>query len=1236
MKFREIFRFEFKYQLRHVSTWIYAAIPLLFPLVLSQISQSTDDQIYLNAPSFIIFVTVTSGIFWLLTAGAIAGHAATRDVYTLQHPLTYTAPISKLEYLGGRFIAAFALNTLIQLAVPLAFLAALHIPGGPSGILGPFRPEAYLTIFFYFALPNTLFVTACQFSVAVLDRRAIGGYIGSILIFPIISHFIAMAIAKASGNWELWRLIDLAGISLAASTDTWTVVEKNTRLISLEGLLLWNRLLWLSITVALVTYTYFRFRFTHQVAKNFRFQISIPIAIGIRFLRPREFHSTPPEISGPKSEIVNRRSEIKPTFNITTYLSQAGAIARSSFRMIAKSKLGLTVVGLFALHLVVFASQYLMFREVPQYPKTMNLITLLIAPLSGGLRSLIIIPLLIVYFAGELVWRERDGGLNRISDPVPVPEWVFLLGKFWGLGLVIMVWLFFLMMAGILHQAFIGYTHFEVGVYVKALFGFQLADYLLFAMLALAVHVIVNQKYVGHLVMVIVFLYVAAHARLGIEHNLLIYSADPGWSYTDMRGFGPYLWPWISFKLYWAGWALLLAVAARLLWVRSMAEDFRMRLKLARLRFTRTTASVTVVSAGLILCAGGYIFYNTNIRNDYTSARDRTERHARYELTYGKYKDVPQPQLKGTKLHVELYPSQRKAEIRGTCNLINQHDVPLDSIHLSTVWSAETGMVTFDRPSSLVLDDKDLGYRIYTLHKPLQPGDSLTLSFEVKLLSRGFTNRGYAAPVIGNGTYFVNHDWAPAVGYQSDRELRDAGIRKKHGLAPKILFASLYDTATRQTVADKVMSHFEAVVGTEHGQVAIATGALLRKWTTKDQRNYFHYATSAPIGDMYSFYSANYAVREEKWNAQDSVPSHGHPSQGSGVTIMIYYHPGHAENIDRIVRSVKTSLSYFTREFGPYPYSHLTIVERSGYEGQLNAEATTVDYGESFTLANHEDHPKALDITYFAMAHEVSHQWWGAAQLSPARVEGSILLAETLANYSGLKVMEETYGNDQVRLLLAMWRTSYEVPRARFTPPLLQATDAFLGYRKGPLALYALTQYAGKTCVSDALRQLLSKHTAPKDPLPTSLDLYRELQAVTPDSLHYLLRDYFEKNIYWQLKTEQATARQIDSATWQVTLKVQAQKVLVDSTGAEISLPMNDWIEVGVFAPWEEGETSGKTLHLRKYRIHAGEQTITVTVPRKPGRAGIDPNYLLIDLDLDNNTRRVTIEGVKETEPDLI
>lgn len=76
--------------------------------------------------------------------------------------------------------------------------------------------------------------------------------------------------------------------------------------------------------------------------------------------------------------------------------------------------------------------------------------------------------------------------------------------------------------------------------------------------------------------------------------------------------------------------------------------------------------------------------------------------------------------------------------------------------------------------------------------------------------------------------------------------------------------------------------------------------------------------------------------------------------------------------------------------------------------------------------------------------------------------------------------------------------------------------------------------------------------------MPTSLDLYRELQAVTPDSLQYLLHDLFEANTFWELETERATAEQTEAGTWQVTLDVQARKLEVDSEGVETPVPMDD------------------------------------------------------------------------------
>jgi len=82
---------------------------------------------------------------------------------------------------------------------------------------------------------------------------------------------------------------------------------------------------------------------------------------------------------------------------------------------------------------------------------------------------------------------------------------------------------------------------------------------------------------------------------------------------------------------------------------------------------------------------------------------------------------------------------------------------------------------------------------------------------------------------------------------------------------------------------------------------------------------------------------------------------------------------------------------------------------------------------------------------------------------------------------------------------------------------------------------------------------------------------------------------------------------------------VRARKVVVDEAGIETAVPMDDWVEVGVFG---EGEP-----YMEKHRIRSGQQTITVTVPRKPTRAGIDPQGLLIDLDTEDNIKDVKIEN---------
>jgi hypothetical protein len=896
----------------------------------------------------------------------------------------------------------------------------------------------------------------------------------------------------------------------------------------------------------------------------------------------------------------------KREFGLATHARQTWAIAAMSFGTIARSAVGLPLFAAIAILLVLFVPFVIPVMGVPLLPRTAQVMTLLARPIANNpspARALI--PLLIVFYAGELIWRERDAGLSELADTTPVPEWVFFLGKFLGLSLVIVVLMAILTMAGVLAQGRMGYFDFEIGLYLKVLFGIQLIEYLLFALLVFAVHAVVNQQQVGYLVALIAYGFILLASRLGIEHKLLVYASDPGWTYTDMRGFGESLGPWLWFKLYWGAWALLLAVVATLVWVRGTERSVRSRLHVARRRFNRPAAALAATAVTLILSVGGFIFYNTNVLHAYVTAEGRMKHSAEYERVYGQYSRIPQPRLTATTLRVDIYSERREADIRGTYRLVNDRATAIESIHLATAPQVDTRGVSFDRRIARTVEDKELGHRIYTLEEPLRPGDSLQLKFEVHFESHGFSNSGADASVVANGTYFTNLNWLPAIGYQRNRELSSAGVRRQYGLAPRRAFPSLDDAEARRTRVGGDPISFEAIVGTSADQVAVAPGVLRRTWT-EGGRRYFHYVSDVPINNQYGVFSARYALHEEQWK----------PATGSGpdVAIQIFHDPRHAGNLPRMVRAVRASLSYHTERFGPYPHSYIKLIENPTRGMGVQTEAATVEYGEGFSMMNPGDSPQERDAVFAVVAHATAREWWGM-QVAPADVEGAGLLITGLETYSAMRVLEETLGPEQLRRYVLFMLST---PRPRAALPLLRATNSFAFSRKGPLALYAMREYIGKERIDDALRHLYEKYRSGTPPLPTSRDLYRELQAVTPESFQYLLHDLFEKNTFWHLETDRVMAQQTKAGAWRVTLDVQARKVVVDEAGVETEVPMDDWMEVGVFYAGEP--------YLQKHRIRSGKQTITVTVPRKPARAGIDPRHLLSDLgETDDNIKVVKI-----------
>ena len=76
---------------------------------------------------------------------------------------------------------------------------------------------------------------------------------------------------------------------------------------------------------------------------------------------------------------------------------------------------------------------------------------------------------------------------------------------------------------------------------------------------------------------------------------------------------------------------------------------------------------------------------------------------------------------------------------------------------------------------------------------------------------------------------------------------------------------------------------------------------------------------------------------------------------------------------------------------------------------------------------------------------------------------------------------------------------------------------------------------------------------------------------------------------------------------------MEAKKFRADTHGEEHTIPVNDWIDIGV------QDRDGKYLYLQRQKIDREQQDFTITVDQPPAKAGIDPVDKLIDRNPDDN-----------------
>ena len=1191
--FLAIAHFEVRTRLRRLSTWVYFLvfgelammwIAAAGGVIPGAIISFGSGKVWINSPFAIAQTVAFLGLAALTVIGAIMGRAIQQDAEYRTESFFHTAPISKLAYLGGRFTGAAIVLLVILSSIALGGLAGLALPGIDPDRVGPVRLWPYVVPYLTILLPNIVVLGGVFFCLGALTRRMLPIYVGSIVL--LVGWLAANALIRTMENKTLAALIDPFGsVAMSRVTEYWSIAERNEWLVPFEGLLLANRALWLGIAALVVGVTFWRYKFAvaQQGGRNRRGAADDDVAPISRAELPA-IAPTPPRPWRllPRMTWMYFRETVKNVY--------FGVIALAGVLFFVTSS---TTAG------AIFGTT--------TYPVTWQMLELV----SGTFGIFMVA--IIAFYAGELAWRERDSRLDQIQDALPLPTWLAFVAKLLALMLVPVVLQAVLMLAGMGVQTGKGYTNYEPGLYLRTLFGIELVDYWLVCVLAMTVHSVVNQKYLGHFVMIVYFIALAAMDLVGLQHIIYKYGMTGGYVYSDMNGFGPYPLRFRTMQLYWSAGAILLAIAGYLAWVRGTTSDWRGRLAIARARFTRPVAALATFAAVAMASLGGWVYWNTNVLNPYVTTFDLERRQADYEKKYKATAADAQPKIAAVKVAVDLYPSEQRVRMRGTYALENRSGRPVEVVHLGFLAGPilKVHELAFAVPATLAVDDMDIGVKSYRLGAPLAPGGRTELKFDLEVAQRGFRNAGAYTDVVENGSFVNGATLLPVLGYQERAELMTDRDRKKFDLAPRERMRPRDDVPAlqeNQITTDADFIAFEAVVGTEEGQLAIAPGYLERDWTD-GKRHYFSYKMDAPILNFYAFQSGRYAVRRDRWN---------------DVAIEIWYQPGHEYNLDRMVAATKDGLDYFTAAFGPYQHRQFRIIEFPRYQTFAQAFPNTIPYSEGigFIARVRDDDPDDVDYPYYVTAHELAHQWW-AHQVVGANVQGATMLVETLAQYSALMVMKRKVGEAQMQRFLRYELDRYLIGRRteqkKELPLARVENQSYIHYRKGSLVMYALQDYLGEDTVNRAVRSFRDEWAFKGPPYPTTLDFLAKVREVTPPGLARTVDDLFESITLFDNRAVAASAKALPGGRYEVKVDVFAKKRKADELGKESDAPLDDLIDVGVL------DADGKAILVEKKRIDRESTSFAFTVDRAPARAGIDPFNKLIDRRPKDNTVPVAI-----------
>ncbi|PYS55229.1 MAG: hypothetical protein DMF76_26210 [Acidobacteria bacterium] len=459
---------------------------------------------------------------------------AIRDFRVGIDPLIFSKPVTRAQYLLGKFFGNFFVLACCQSAFSIMFFVLQWIPK-QGMVVQDKKFFLYPKHFFVFVVISHLALAAIYFTVGTLTRSAKIVYGLGVAFYPFYITYQTVLLKSLPVRWRV--VLDPLLMNWGNPWGYKRSAEVLNRLVIVyDSNLIINRAGMIVLAAICLTILYVRFTIAERPGKVEKFSVLnlSTAAEGVYYpesspaTRLDEFEKPDYKASAlfprvPVPEVTRVNEGIRA--NVNKLIAALGV----EFRLL-RAERSLIVLMPLAIFLSIFDLAF--YRVVPEVSYSATYA-------SGTAKALLLFLVgMTVFYTGEAMHRDREVSIEPVLWATPAPNNVLLLSKFLATLLLALSLIVLVGLTAIVIQIIRGHTPIEVQSFLITYSVILLPSLIFLTAISIALNVLLRNKYLVYTVSVgtgagLFYLY-----SIGYNHwlyNPLLYQL---WKYDDLTGSG--------------------------------------------------------------------------------------------------------------------------------------------------------------------------------------------------------------------------------------------------------------------------------------------------------------------------------------------------------------------------------------------------------------------------------------------------------------------------------------------------------------------------------------------------------------------------------------------------------------------------------------------------------------------------------------------------------------------------